>query len=49
MLDFPNYITFKKWIFEYESDGGKLTDAITIKIGNIIYSSPLDVVHAYEE
>lgn len=52
MQEFRNYEEFRNWL--RENFDGKVTEEIEIMIPNehgnkIIYSSPLDVLHAHEE
>ena len=49
--EFKDYKEFNKWVSCYEKEGGKITDKIKILLSKekVIYSSPLEIFHAYEE
>ena len=46
---FDRYEDFNTWLNQYIRQGGKMTDRIEISVENIIYESPLEVAHAFEE
>jgi hypothetical protein len=46
---FRGYREFGLWLGGHERRGGKIVDKVRIIVGDIIYSSPLDVMEAFEE